>query len=46
MLKWTSDSLCVKFSKDRVSYIVIYQECVDVGMETLTAIGLLKLPVF
>lgn len=45
-LKWISDSLCVKFSEDRVIYILIYQECPDLGMVTMTAIGLSQLMTF
>lgn len=28
-LEWISDLLCVKFSKDRLIYVLIYQECLE-----------------
>ena len=45
-LEWINDSLCVKFFGAGVIYILIQEECLEVGMETMTAIGLLKLMAF
>lgn len=43
MLKWINDSLRVKFSEDGVIYMLIYQECLEMRMETVTAMGYSKL---